>query len=326
MKLEIIKESPFLLSSLALHFVLLYFLGSLALSVNPDKSSISIPIKLIEFGEGTSRDKSVGPGQGPGGPRTRPKLGNPEIPSQSSGKLHAGSIENTAPSQESTPPPEAAPALPKPKLLAEAAPLRPPAIRETSPDSMVQLPTKEPAAKFSSAVTSEQIQSSLTAKRGTGEGEGVRALREGIQVPGALKGTGTGMGPYGVPGGIREGKGTAGGGTGTGVGGGSYSGLKGTSSTDYDRYFKSIEKRVYSVWKYPDDVTGIQKVVVRFVLDKAGKLTQAEVLDSNDSRINASALEAMRKASPFPPIPDSLKDLAGEPLIIRFTVSIRVKG
>jgi hypothetical protein len=34
----------------------------------------------------------------------------------------------------------------------------------------------------------------------------------------------------------------------------------------------------------------------------------------------------MKRASPFPPIPESLKDLANEPLIIRFTVSIRVRG
>jgi TonB family protein len=67
-------------------------------------------------------------------------------------------------------------------------------------------------------------------------------------------------------------------------------------------------------------------VSVRFALDRAGKLTLAEVVDSTDPQINASALEAMKKASPFPPIPESLKDLADEPLIIRFTVSVRMRG
>ena len=50
------------------------------------------------------------------------------------------------------------------------------------------------------------------------------------------------------------------------------------------------------------------------------------MVDSSDSRLNASAVEAMKRASPFPPIPENLKELANEPLIIRFTVSIRVRG
>ncbi|TMA09265.1 MAG: TonB C-terminal domain-containing protein [Deltaproteobacteria bacterium] len=95
---------------------------------------------------------------------------------------------------------------------------------------------------------------------------------------------------------------------------------------DFNQYLKLIEKRVNSVWRYPEDVSGVQKVTVRFALDRAGKLTQADVLESTDSRLNSSALEAMKKASPFPPMPESLKELAGEPLIIRFTVSIRVRG
>jgi hypothetical protein len=34
----------------------------------------------------------------------------------------------------------------------------------------------------------------------------------------------------------------------------------------------------------------------------------------------------MRRASPFPAIPESLKDLANEPLIMRFEVAIRVRS
>jgi outer membrane biosynthesis protein TonB len=49
-------------------------------------------------------------------------------------------------------------------------------------------------------------------------------------------------------------------------------------------------------------------------------------MESSDSRLNASALEAIRRASPFPAIPESLKDLANEPMIIRFEVVIRVRG
>jgi TonB family protein len=170
-------------------------------------------------------------------------------------------------------------------------------------------------------------QKSLAAIKGGAEGPGIKALNEGAQIPGALKGTGTGAGTYGLPGGSRSGTGLAGGGTGTGTGGGSVTGLRGASNLDFNRYLEQLERRVKSVWKYPEDVSGVQEVAVRFSLDRAGKLLQAHVLDSSDTRLNASAVEAMKRASPFPPIPENLaKELANEPLIVRFKVSIRVRG
>jgi TonB family protein len=172
----------------------------------------------------------------------------------------------------------------------------------------------------------EAHQKSIAALKGAGDGPGIKALKEGPQVPGALKGTGTGIGPYGVPGGSRNGAGIVGGGTGSGTGGGSATGLKGIPAADYSNYLNQLKRRVESVWKYPENVTGVHKVAIRFALDRAGKLTLSEVMESSDSRLNASALEAIRRASPFPAIPESLKDLANEPMIIRFEVVIRVRG
>ena len=100
-------------------------------------------------------------------------------------------------------------------------------------------------------------QKSLEALKGAGDTPGIKALKEGAQVPGALKGTGSGTGPYGVPGGSKSGTGLAGGGTGTGTGGGSNTGLKGIPNTDYSQYLNQLKKRVESVWKYPDEVTGV---------------------------------------------------------------------
>jgi TonB family protein len=151
-------------------------------------------------------------------------------------------------------------------------------------------------------------------------------LKEGAQVPGALKGNGTGAGPFGVAGGSKSGSGITGGGTGSGTGGGSTTGLKGMPAADYNNYLNQLKKRVESVWKYPENVSGVQKVAIRFALDRAGKLTLSEVLDSSDSRLNTSALDAIRRASPFPAMPESLKDLANEPMILRFEVAIRVRG
>jgi TonB family protein len=317
-----ILTSPFLFLSLAFHLLLFYVVGNLVLSARPE-NVLSIPINLIEFGEGRSIDKSIGPARGPGGPRSLPKLGTPVAPREATGKVDPGAVEASAPeAQTPAPAPKAEPALPGPRILSDA-PVRASRVSETSPDSLVQLPTREGPSKISSLSPG---QPRGAAGKETGAGDGLSALKEGAEVPGALKGGGTGSGPYGVPGGVRDGKGIAGGGTGTGVGGGSSSGLKGKYSTDFGQYLKSLEKRVYAVWKYPESASGLQKVSVRFVLDRAGKLAQAEVVESTDPTINASALEAMKKASPFPPIPENLKDLAGEPLIIRFTVAIRLRG
>lgn len=324
--LHSLVKGPFLPCSFALHLVLFYILGTIALSVNPEENITSIPVKLIELGQGRSPDRSIGPDRGPGGPRALPKLGSPEIPRQQSGKLESGAVENLTASSEPAPAPENRPVIPQPKVLADLGRSRPVTARESLPDSLVQLPIRDRAPNLPAASGQKPEERSLSALKGRGDGDGIRALKEGAQIPGALKGTGTGTGPYGVPGGIREGSGLSGGGTGSGSGGGSATGLRGAPGGDYDQYLKLIERRVSSVWKYPDGVTGVQKVSVRFTLDRAGKLIQAEILDSTDPRINGSAVEAMKRASPFPPIPESLRDLAGEPLIIRFTVDIRIRG
>ncbi len=317
-------RSPFLVPSVVLHFLTFYLaLGIGSFPVNPEANSI--PIQLLDVGTGNSLDKSIGRGHGPGGPRALPKRGTPVPPRQRTGKLDAGSLEATTPKEEPAVAPKAT-ALPAPKVLAQAAGSRPMAVRETSPDSLVQLPVKESARELGGAINSDDKQKNLAALKGIGDGAGIKALKEGLQLPGGLKGMGGGAGPYGVPGGSQFGSGTSGGGTGKGSGGGGRSGLQGKQEADYGSYLTLIKQRVQSVWKYPKGVTGVQKVTVRFTLDKAGKLAQADVMDSTDSKLNFSALEAMKKASPFPPMPESLQYLAGEPLIIRFTVSIRVRG
>lgn len=320
--LHSLLKNPFLLPSLALHLGLFYLLGTVALSVNPDAGTLSIPIKLIELGEGRSKNNSIGLDRGPGGPRSLPKLGSAEIPRQTSGRIDAGLLENTTPSKDFAPAAENVSPLPQPKLLADAGRARPFAVRESSPDSLVQLPTKDTASNVAPAVNSDPNLKSLAVIRGKGDGEGIRALSEGIQVPGALKGGGSGTGPYGVPGGSRVGTGTRGGGTGVGTGGGGYSGL---SSPDFAPYLEMIKKRVQSVWKYPEGIPGRHLVYISFVLDRGGNLVRVKVLESTDTRLDRSATDAMKRASPFPPIPESLKEIAGDEIGIRFNIDFGVK-
>ncbi len=138
-------RSPFLIPSILFHSMLaLLALRAATLPfVKPDDALISV--QLLEVRDGGSINKSIGPASGPGGPRTMPKLGVPTPPAQRSGKLDSGSVESSTPSNnpvEAAPPPKPV-TLPGPKVL--AADSRSDAVnaKETSPDSLVRLPTKE---------------------------------------------------------------------------------------------------------------------------------------------------------------------------------------
>ncbi len=98
------------------------------------------------------------------------------------------------------------------------------------------------------------------------------------------------------------------------------------SSPDFAPYLKMIEMRVRSVWKYPDAMTGTHNLSIVFTLDKSGNLTRAEIVDSSDSRLNSSAVQAIKTAAPFPPIPETLSELAGQPLRIKFKVDFGLKA
>jgi TonB family protein len=324
-------RSPFLFSSLLFHAALLLLaLKAATLTAPRPEANTPISVQLIEARDGGSPNKSIGPGSGPGGPRTMPKLGVAIAPQQRTGKLDSGSVETTAPSNdpvETAPPPKPA-ALPGPKVL--AADRRDAVnINETSADSLVRLPTREGPTKLpgSAATELEANQRSLAALKGIGDGPGIKALKEGAQIPGALKGSGAGSGPYGVPGGSRTGTGLTGGGTGSGSGGGGgATGLGGFPDAEWNRYRALIRQRVYALWKYPESVTGVHNLSVRFALDRTGKLTEVDVIESSDSRLNSSAIDAMKRASPFPPIPESLKvHIANEPLIMTFEVTNKIR-
>jgi TonB family protein len=323
-------RSPFLIPSVLFHTLLLLLaLRAATLTMVKPETETPISVQLLEVRDGASGNKSIGPSIGPGGLRTMPKLGTPVAPAQRSGNMDRGSPETLVPAEkpiEAAPAPKTAP-LAGPKVLAADTRSDAVNVKETSPDSLVRLPTKEaPTQLPGNAADLEANQRSLAALKNAGDPAGIKAIKEGTQIPGALKGTGTASGPFGVPGGSKTGIGIAGGGTGAGSGGGSATGLKGLASADYSRYLNQLKKRVESVWKYPDGVSGVQKVAILFTLDRAGRLVQSEVLESSDTRLNESAVEAMKRAAPFAPIPESLKDLANTPLRMQFTVSIGVRG
>ncbi|MFQ5882416.1 MAG: TonB family protein [Candidatus Methylomirabilales bacterium] len=96
-----------------------------------------------------------------------------------------------------------------------------------------------------------------------------------------------------------------------------------TSDPDFTEYFELIKRRVHAAWRYPKGVRGVQKVSLRFSLDRAGAAHGVKVVRSTNARLNQSAVEAMGRASPFPPIPEKFRALVGQPLTLIFTVTIQ---
>src|SRR5215470_2592756 len=177
----------FLFPSIILHAMFLFVvLRAVSLQLAKPEVEIPIAVNLAEVRDGGSDNKSIGPAKGPGGPRTAPKLGVPIPPAPRTGKLETGSLESMVPNTEEVPPPKPV-ALPGPKVLASDTRHEAVNVKETSADSLVRLPTKEGATNLpaSSAADLEVNQRSLAALKGS-EGPGIKALKEGAQIPGAL--------------------------------------------------------------------------------------------------------------------------------------------
>lgn len=96
-----------------------------------------------------------------------------------------------------------------------------------------------------------------------------------------------------------------------------------TSDPDFTEYFELIKRRVYAAWRYPQGVRGVHKVSLRFTLDRAGASHDVAVVRSTNSALDASAAQAMNRASPFPPIPEKFRALVGQPLTLIFTVTVQ---
>jgi protein TonB len=134
----------------------------------------------------------------------------------------------------------------------------------------------------------------------------VPGAREAGSGDGARAGSGVGAG--------------AGPGSGPGTGGGRGGGTAG--DPDFSRYFGVIKDRVHAAWRYPQGVAGTHKLALTFTVQRDGDVRAIRVVSSTNAALNDSAVRAMERAAPFPPIPETLLRLAGEPLTMLFTVTI----
>ena len=78
-----------------------------------------------------------------------------------------------------------------------------------------------------------------------------------------------------------------------------------TASDDAETYINKIEQRIMAVGKLPSTSDGL-KVVLRYNLARNDKVSSVCVeKTSGNPSFDNSALQAMRRASPFPPPPKS---------------------
>ena len=75
-------------------------------------------------------------------------------------------------------------------------------------------------------------------------------------------------------------------------------------------YMETIRTRTEERWKLPPGLQRNQQVTLRFKVDPAGSATNVELVYASDNALGASAIDAMRSASPFPPIPEAARCLA----------------
>ncbi len=134
---------------------------------------------------------------------------------------------------------------------------------------------------------------------------------------------GDGAGAYGTGFTIDTGVGRAYGGVGPGGGGdtGPASGpVSCMERAQVQAYLITVKDRTMTSWDVPAGTPPNEKVVLSFELDSSGTAVGVEVVTSSSARLGNSALQALRSASPFPPMSKEVRCLAQQRLHGTFDV------
>ncbi len=81
----------------------------------------------------------------------------------------------------------------------------------------------------------------------------------------------------------------------------------GTQSIKYASYMEHIKNKIQNVWVYPQEAIQTDQqgqLLILFSIDKNGNLVRLKLIRSSGySLLDKAALQAVRDASPFPPLP-----------------------
>jgi TonB family protein len=84
-------------------------------------------------------------------------------------------------------------------------------------------------------------------------------------------------------------------------------------------YLANVKQRTYERWVLPPGVDAGRKVTLRFQLDVAGSASKVSIVRAEDNALGASAVDALRAAAPFPPMPEEARCLAQVPIVGTFS-------
>lgn len=84
-------------------------------------------------------------------------------------------------------------------------------------------------------------------------------------------------------------------------------------------YLGSIQARTLDRWALPPGVRADLRVTLKFRLDVAGSASRVALVRADDNALGASAIDALRAASPFPPLPEGARCLARVPITATFS-------
>ena len=108
------------------------------------------------------------------------------------------------------------------------------------------------------------------------------------------------------------------GGTGTVLGGGD---TNCDTRPEVRAYMDQIKNRTLARWATSGSTpAGRVRAKLRFQVDVGGSASRVEMVSSDDARVGASVVDALRAASPFPPMTDRVRCLANSQLTATFTL------
>jgi hypothetical protein len=84
-------------------------------------------------------------------------------------------------------------------------------------------------------------------------------------------------------------------------------------------YLVDVRNRTLERWVLPPGVDAGSKVTLRFQLDVAGSASRVAIVAAQDNALGASAVDALRAAAPFQPMPDEVRCLARVPIVGTFS-------
>jgi len=99
-----------------------------------------------------------------------------------------------------------------------------------------------------------------------------------------------------------------------------------TPDPNYREYMQKVRQRIHSMWSYPREARNRDlqgRLVIEFHIGKDGQLLSLELLQSSGEHVlDISALNAVKLADRYPPLPDAMRrDVL--PVVAIFTYRIR---